>query len=134
MFWLYLTTAIVVGLILFSLALYWLIRWLGKREPHGAFLRLTYPTEANLLSAAAAGPEAADTSVRKADPCCSGGISLHFVPVLGYLDDMALALLALVMIIKLTPRPVVLHLLCQAREVKPLPTEGEGSEREISLL
>ena len=57
-----------------------------------------------------------------------------FVPVLGYLDDVALALLALVLIIKLTPQPVVLDLLRQVRGAEPLPTEGEGSEREISLL
>jgi uncharacterized membrane protein YkvA (DUF1232 family) len=49
-----------------------------------------------------------------------------FVPVLGYLDDVALALLALVLIIKLTPRPVVLDLLRQAQGAEPPPAEAEG--------
>jgi hypothetical protein len=40
LFWLYLAIAIVLGLALFSLALYWLVRWPGKREPYSAFLHL----------------------------------------------------------------------------------------------
>ena len=40
-----------------------------------------------------------------------------FVPVLGYLDDVALVLLALVLIIKLTPRTVVQELIDKAQAV-----------------
>jgi hypothetical protein len=97
LFWLYLAIAIVLGLTFFSLTLYWLIHWLGKREPYGAFLRLR--TRQKL------------TSVRKAGPRCPGSIPFRpfniipdFVPMLGYRDDVALAL---VLIIKLTPSPTV---------------------------
>ena len=38
-----------------------------------------------------------------------------FIPVLGYLDDVVIALLALALIIRLTSGPVVLDLLQQAR-------------------
>ncbi|MSQ07633.1 MAG: DUF1232 domain-containing protein [Dehalococcoidia bacterium] len=38
-----------------------------------------------------------------------------FIPVLGYLDDVALAMFALVLIIKLTPRPAVLAMLEEAQ-------------------
>jgi hypothetical protein len=100
LFWLYLTIAIVVGLIFFSLALYWLILWLGKREPYGAFLRLRTWQK------------------------------LTFFRLL--LQDRERQIPLYVKLIPVVL--VVLHLLCQARGAKPLPTEGEGSEREISLL
>ena len=38
-----------------------------------------------------------------------------FIQVLGYLDDVAIALLALALIIKLSPRPVMGELLDQAQ-------------------
>ena len=37
-----------------------------------------------------------------------------FIPVLGYLDDVAIVLLALALMMKLTPRAVVLDLIQQA--------------------
>jgi uncharacterized membrane protein YkvA (DUF1232 family) len=40
-----------------------------------------------------------------------------FVPVLGYLDDVALVLLALVLIIKFTPRTIVQELIDKAQAV-----------------
>jgi uncharacterized membrane protein YkvA (DUF1232 family) len=131
--WLYLTIAIVAGLTLFSLALYWLIRWLGKREPYGTFLRLRtrqkltffrlllrdrgrqVPLHVKLIPVALV--------IYLSIPF---DIIPDFVPVLGYLDDVALALLALVLIIKLTPQPVVLDLLRQAHGAELPPAEGEG--------
>ena len=41
-----------------------------------------------------------------------------FIPVLGYLDDVAIALLALVLVIKLAPAQVVLEMLQQAQGVE----------------
>ncbi len=38
-----------------------------------------------------------------------------FIPVLGYLDDVAIALLALVLVIKLAPAQLVLEMLQQAQ-------------------
>jgi uncharacterized membrane protein YkvA (DUF1232 family) len=131
--WVYLTIVIVVGIILFSLALYWLIHWLGKREPYGTFLRLRtrqkltffrlllrdrgrqVPVYVKLISVALV--------IYLSIPF---DIVPDFVPVLGYLDDVALALLALVLIIKLTPRPVVLDLLRQAHGAELPPAESEA--------
>jgi uncharacterized membrane protein YkvA (DUF1232 family) len=48
-----------------------------------------------------------------------------FVPVLGYLDDVAIALLALVLVIKLTPRDAVLDLLKDAGKDAPSTTDSE---------
>ncbi len=45
----------------------------------------------------------------------------NFIPVLGYLDDVALAMLALVLIIKLTPRQAVLSMLEEAQGDGPSP-------------
>ena len=48
-----------------------------------------------------------------------------FIPVLGYLDDVAIALLALVLVIKLAPAQVVLEMLQQAQGVEaPYPSGG----------
>jgi uncharacterized membrane protein YkvA (DUF1232 family) len=46
------------------------------------------------------------------------------VPVLGYLDDVAIVLLALVLVMKLTPPQVVLELLRQAQEDGTSTTES----------
>jgi uncharacterized membrane protein YkvA (DUF1232 family) len=136
LFWLYLTIAIVVGLTLFSLALYWLIRWLGKREPYGIFLRLRTRQKLTFFRLLLRDRGRQIPLYVKLIPVVlvvylsiPFDIIPDFVPVLGYLDDVALALLALVLIIKMTPRPVVLDLLRQARGAKPLPAEGEGLDR-----
>jgi uncharacterized membrane protein YkvA (DUF1232 family) len=141
LFWLYLAIAIVVGIILFSLALYWLIRWLGKGEPYRTFLGLRTRQKLTFFRLLLRDRERQIPLYVKLIPVVlvvylsiPFDIVPDFVPVLGYLDDVALALLALVLIIKLTPRPVVLDLLRQARGAEPLPAEGEGSEREISPL
>jgi uncharacterized membrane protein YkvA (DUF1232 family) len=141
LFWLYLTIAIVVGLILFSLALYWLIHWPGKREPYGAFLRLRTRQKLTFFRLLLQDREwQIPLYVKLISIVLAVHLSIpfdivpDFVPVLGYLGDVALALLALVLIIKLTPRPVVLDLLRQARGAEPLPTEGERSDRETNAL
>ena len=40
MFWLYLGILVVAGLAVSSLSVFGLVRWLAKREPYGAFVRL----------------------------------------------------------------------------------------------
>jgi hypothetical protein len=40
MFWLIITIAVLGGLALFALLAFWAVRWLGKREPYGTFLRM----------------------------------------------------------------------------------------------
>ena len=131
MFWVYLAMAIVLGLTLFSLALYWLIRWLGKREPYDAFLRLRTRQKLTFFRLLLQDRERQIPLYVKLIPVVlviylsiPFDIIPDFVPVLGYLDDVALALLALVLIIKLTPRPVVLDLLRQAGGAELLTRRG----------
>jgi uncharacterized membrane protein YkvA (DUF1232 family) len=131
--WLYLAIAIIVGIILFSLALYWLIRWLGKREPYGTFLRLRTRQKLTFFRLLLRDRTRQVPLYVKLIPVAlviylsiPFDIIPDFVPVLGYLDDVTLALLALVLIIKLTPRPVVLDLLRQAHGAELPPAEGEG--------
>jgi uncharacterized membrane protein YkvA (DUF1232 family) len=133
LFWLYLTIAIVVGLILFSLALYWLIRWLGKREPYGTFLRLRTRQKLTFFRLLLRDRGRQVPLYVKLIPIAlviylsiPFDIVPDFVPVLGDLDDVTLALLALVLIIKLTPQPVVLDLLRQAHGAELPPAEGEA--------
>jgi uncharacterized membrane protein YkvA (DUF1232 family) len=133
LFWLYLAIVIIVGIILFSLALYWLICWLGKREPYGAFLRLRTRQKLTFFRLLLRDRDRQIPLYVKLIPVVlviylsiPFDIIPDFVPVLGYLDDVALALLALVLIIKLTPRPVVLDLLRQAHGTELPPAEGEG--------
>ena len=102
------------GLALAAVLCIGIIRWLGRREPHGAFIRLPnrhklrfcwlllrdrrVPLLIKLLPLA--------VLVYLINP-------IDFLPGL-VLDDIAVALLALVLIIRFTPRPVLEDLIRQA--------------------
>jgi uncharacterized membrane protein YkvA (DUF1232 family) len=112
--WIYLIIAAIGGLGLAVLLYFWTLRWLGRRKPHAGFIRL--PNRRKL------------TFFRLL--LTDGRIPLHIkiLPMLTLLylaspidliplvmlDDVVLALLALVLIIKLTPRQVVADLVRQA--------------------
>jgi uncharacterized membrane protein YkvA (DUF1232 family) len=120
-FWFYLAILIVAGLALSSLSLFGLVRWLATREPYGAFVRLR--TRHKLTFFRLMLSDARVPLLIKAIPVAllvylANPFDLvpDFIPVLGYLDDVAVALLALVAVIKLLPRPVVLDLLHRAQE------------------
>jgi uncharacterized membrane protein YkvA (DUF1232 family) len=119
MFWVYLGVLVVTGLTLFSLTVFGLVRWLEKREPYGAFVRLR--TRQKLAFFRLMLADARVPLLIKAIPVAlvvylanPFDIIPDFIPVLGYLDDVAIALLALVLVIKFLPRPVVLDLLHRA--------------------
>jgi len=112
--------AIALGVISFSLMLFFMIRWLARREPYSDFMRLRTRRKITFFRLMLH-----DKRVRlyvKLIPVVlviylafPFDIIPDFIPVLGYLDDVALVLLALVLIIKLTPRAVVLELIQQAQ-------------------
>ncbi|HLF05412.1 MAG TPA: DUF1232 domain-containing protein [Dehalococcoidia bacterium] len=121
MFWSYVALSVVAGIILGSLLTLWYIRWLGKREPYGTFLRLRTRRKVTFFRLLLQDKQKQVPLYVKAIPILlviylsiPFDLVPDFVPVLGYLDDVALAMLALVLIIKLTPRPAVLAMLQQA--------------------
>jgi len=131
MSWVYWLILLVGLIILFSLLLFLWIRWLAQREPYGSFIRLR--TRRKLTFFRLALGDKRVPSYVKAIPvvlvvylAIPFDIIPDFIPVLGYLDDVALALLALVLIIKLTPRAVVEELLAQA-QVADVPSAKAGT-------
>ena len=130
--WLYLAIAVLAGLVLFSAMLFWLIRWLGKREPYGAFIRLRTRQKLTFFRLLLRDKDKQIPLYVKVIPVLlvlylliPFDIVPDFIPVLGYLDDVAIALLALALVIKLTPAQVVLEMLRQARGADvPSPPSG----------
>jgi uncharacterized membrane protein YkvA (DUF1232 family) len=120
MFWLYLAIGTIAGLAVVSILLLLVIRWLARREPYGTFIRLR--TRRKLTFFRLMMSDQRVPGYVKAIPVVlviylsiPFDIIPDFIPVLGYLDDVALAILALVLVIRLTPWPVVSDLLDQAR-------------------
>lgn len=121
LFWLYVALAVLTGIILGSLLTWWYIRWLGRREPYGTFLRLRTRRKITFFRLLLQDRHKQVPVYVKAIPILlvvylsiPFDLIPDFVPVLGYLDDVALAMVALVLIIKLTPRPAVLAMLQEA--------------------
>jgi uncharacterized membrane protein YkvA (DUF1232 family) len=121
MFWLYVALAALAGIILGSLLTLWYIRWLGRREPYGTFLRLRTRRKITFFRLLLRDRHRQVPLYVKVIPILlvvylsiPFDLVPDFVPVLGYLDDVALAMLALVLVIKLTPRPAVLAMLQEA--------------------
>jgi uncharacterized membrane protein YkvA (DUF1232 family) len=131
MFWLIITIAVLGGLALFALLAFWAVRWLGKREPYGTFLRMRTRHKLRFFRLLLRDKDRKIPWYVKLIPV---GLVIYlsipfdiipdFVPVLGYLDDVAIALLALVLVMKLTPRQVVLEVLRQAQEDGTSTTES----------
>ena len=130
--WLYIALAILAALTVLMLALFWAVRWLGNREPYSAFLRLRTRHKLRFFRLLLQDKERKIPWYVKLIPVVlvvylsiPFDIIPDFVPVLGYLDDVAIALLALVLVIKLTPREAVLEILSQAQEDRTS-TTGSG--------
>ena len=110
----------VVASVVFALAAVLMLRWLGQREPYSNFIRLR--TRRKLTFVRLIMKDDRVPMYVKFIPVLlmlylTSPIDLvpDFIPVLGYLDDVVIALLALALIIRLTSGPVVLDLLQQAK-------------------
>ena len=110
----------VVVSLAFALTAVLMLRWLGKREPYSSFIKLR--TRRKLTFVRLIMKDNRVPLYVKIIPVLlliylTSPIDLvpDFIPVLGYLDDVVIALLALALIIRLTSGPVVLDLLQQAR-------------------
>ena len=104
----------------FALAAVLMLRWLGKREPYCNFISLRNRrklTFARLIMRDDRVPFYVKLIPVLLLVYLTSPIDLvpDFIPVLGYLDDVVIALLALTLIIRLTSAPVVLDLLQRAQ-------------------
>ena len=117
--WWILTLA-VAGVLVFSLFALALVRWLAKREPYSNFLSLRSRrklTFVRLVMRDRRVPWYVKTipvllAVYLISPI---DIIPDIIPVLSYMDDVVIALLAFFLIFKLTSGPVVTDLIQQAR-------------------
>lgn len=104
----------------FALAAVLMLQWLGKREPYSNFIKLR--TRRKLTFVRLVMGDNRVPMYVKVIPVLlliylTSPIDLvpDFIPVLGYLDDVVIALLALALIIRLTSGPVVVDLLQRAQ-------------------
>ena len=116
------TLVLVMGVLslVFALTAVLMLRWLGKREPYSNFIKLRTRRKLTFVRLMMG-----DDRVPMYVKSIPGLLLLYlaspidlvpdFIPVLGYLDDVVIALLALALIIRLTSVPVVVDLLQQAR-------------------
>ncbi|MBI4338014.1 MAG: DUF1232 domain-containing protein [Chloroflexi bacterium] len=128
MAWWYILVALTGVLVAAGLGLYWLGRVLERREPYGSFIRLRTRQKLDFCKSLFL-----DRRVPwyiKLVPVLlvlylANPIDLipDFIPVLGYLDDVAVVVAGMVLVIWLTPRPVIESLLEQVSaggEQKPV--------------
>ena len=122
MSWLYIALVGVAGLALFTLGLFWFVRWLSHREPYSSFMKLRTRQKVTFsrLLLRDKGKKV-PLYVKLILVVLVIYLSIpfdivpDFIPVIGYLDDVALVLLALALVIKLLPQAVVLDLLREAQ-------------------
>ena len=110
--------AVVAGL--FALTAILMLRWLGRREPYSNFIKLRNRRKLTFVRLIM-GDDRVPMYVKIIPVLLmlylTSPIDLvpDFIPVLGYLDDLVIALVALALIIRLTSGPVVQDLLQRAK-------------------
>ena len=120
MSWMVLAVLIAAGCVAFAAFVCFLVRWLRRQEPYRNFLRLRNRRKLTFVRLMIR-----DTRVPlyvKAVPfllllylLSPVDIIPDFIPVLGFMDDILITLMAFVLIIKLTSGPVVHDLIKQAK-------------------
>jgi uncharacterized membrane protein YkvA (DUF1232 family) len=109
---LYVVLAIVLSLLAAAVGLYALSRRLAQREPYGSFIRLGTRSKVKFFHRLITDPRV--PRLVKVLPFLLAGylafpIDLipDFIPVLGYVDDVAIAVGVLALVIRLTPREAI---------------------------
>ena len=117
---------LVVGSVSLGLTALVIVRWLTRREPYRNFMHLR--TRRKLTFVRLMMGDARVPLYVKVIPILlllylTSPIDLvpDFIPVVGFLDDVLIVLLAFVLIVKLTSRAVVQDLIQQARAVDAAP-------------
>ena len=114
-----------------------LLRWFGRREPYRNFLHLRNRRKLTFVRLMIQDPRV--PPYVKAVPfllllylVSPIDIIPDIIPVLGYLDDVVITLLAFMLILKLTSGPVVEDLLQRAREADPAPPGKHGEQPQLA--
>jgi uncharacterized membrane protein YkvA (DUF1232 family) len=109
---LYVIAGLGAGLLVGAAGLYALGRTLGRREPYRSFIKLRTRSKVRFFRQLIVDPRV--PALAKALPLLlvvylAFPIDLipDFIPVLGYVDDVAIAVVVLALVIRLTPRGVV---------------------------
>jgi uncharacterized membrane protein YkvA (DUF1232 family) len=114
--WYFLLLLSLGGLVLAVLLCLWTIRWMGHREPYGAFIRLRARRKLTFCRLLLQ-----DSRVPLYIKLLPVAVAAYLISPIDLLpgiplDDVAIALLALVLILKFTPRDVVEDLIQQAAD------------------
>jgi uncharacterized membrane protein YkvA (DUF1232 family) len=124
--WSLVVPAAVVGTVSLGLTAFFAFRWLARREPYRAFIRLR--TRRKLTFVRLMMRDGRVPLYVKAIPLLlllylANPIDLapDFIPVVGWLDDVLVVLLAFVLIVRLTSRAVVEDLIQKARAADAAP-------------
>jgi len=118
MTWAYILLVVILGLFVIVLSLYALSRWLEKHEPYTSFMRLRTRRKLRFFRLLVTDPRV-PRRVKVLPFLVVGYLAIpfdlipDFIPVLGYVDDVAIILGTLAMIIRFTPREVIDDLLSQ---------------------
>ena len=119
--WLKVLLIALAGLVLIVAVLYFAARSLQKREPYATFVRLRSRQKVRffrMLATAPGLPRRVKVLPLLLAVYLASPIDLvpDFIPVLGYVDDVAIVLGTLALIVRWTPRPLIEELLARARE------------------
>ena len=119
------------GSVLLCALAFLLLKWFGRREPYRNFLRLRNRRKLTFVRLMIRDPRV--PPYVKAVPfllllylVSPIDIIPDVIPVLGYLDDVVITLLAFMLILKLTSVRVVEDLIQQAREADATPSGTTG--------
>lgn len=117
-----------------ALLAYWTIRWLGQREPYAQLIHLRHRRKLTFLRMLLLDPRVpAYVKLLPILAIVYVASPIDLIPGIA-LDDIALVLLALVLIIRLTPHHVVLELLQAAKAVDTMKSSaGTNGQNEDSL-
>jgi uncharacterized membrane protein YkvA (DUF1232 family) len=119
--WLHVLLPLVLGLLLVVLALSALGRWLAGREPYASFIRLPMRAKLKFFRLLATDPRV-PRRVKVLPFLLAGYLASpidlvpDFLPVLGYVDDVAIILGTLALVMRWTPRTAIDELLLVAAD------------------
>ena len=139
MSWMSLVILLAVGSVILGALALLLLRWFGRREPYRNFLQLRNRRKLTFVRLMI--QDSRVPPYVKAVPFLlllylASPIDLipDIIPVLGYLDDVLITLLAFMLIIKLTSGQVVEELVQQARDQDATAAVIQGEQPQLAQI